>query len=125
MIQLEHFILAPFNRLGIRIFKTSHLNEKISESTLIELCRQGGGLKKEVIRITPKPNENIVAVSYLKPVNDDMNRSSIWNHTIIISVYNILELIDLSKVLAPYFIKELADPPEKLEPIEIGTQENE
>lgn len=120
-ISCLQFIFGQFGKLGYKFLKTADLNQRLSESSIIELCRQGGGLKKEIVQARFLDNENMVAISYLKPTSDEMDRSGIWNHTILIHINDYLQLTEPGKIFAPYFIRELKEPPKNpLEPIIIG-----
>jgi len=118
IILLEHFIYGPFPNHGYRFIKTSHIYDQISDQELLEICQQGGGIKKPTI-ITKCPNATI-PISLLVPVTDESERKGMWNHTILIKLGDLLKLIDLSKLLEPYFIHPLDKPPDKFEPIQIG-----
>lgn len=120
-MNLAHFIHGQFGKDGYRLFKSRDLTQKISEETLIDLSRQGGGLNGEVIRVSYRAKENMIAVSYLRSTNDEISRSGVWNHTILISVEDYLKLTNASKLFESFFIRELKEPPRNpiLEPIEV------
>ena len=120
-ISLEHFIYAPFQEHGYRLIKSMHVYDQIDDQELLNLCRQGGGVKEETV-FTKAPNVTL-AITFLKPVKDEIKRNGLWNHTILIKLSDLLSLVEPTKLFSPFFIKCLSEPlPKTLLPIVIGEQ---
>ena len=104
MIQCPQFIYGQFGKLGYRLLKTMDL--QISDESLIDLCRQGGGIKGPVHRVKLLKDEGMIAVSYIKPGHDE-DRGGVWNHTILVSVEDYLKIKNPIDVFARFFLDKL------------------
>lgn len=116
IIQIERFIYAAFNGVGWRFIKTPRIIEWLSEKSLEHLMRQG--TTKETVTQTLLENGKI-AYSYLRPIIDELHRASMYNYTIILKTEDLLKLLNAENFIEKFLIKNMARPPEKLEPIQI------
>lgn len=123
-IQCEQFVFGYFpDKKAIRLIKTRNLTQQVNEATIIELCRQGGGLETEHWTYSYLPTENLIAVTYLKPTKDDHGRNGVWNNTLFIKVLDYLKLSNPIKLFKPYTLHSAEEVPKNLEPINVSTVE--
>lgn len=120
MIKCEHFIYNLWPDEGYKLLKSLGVTSLISSDTLRDLCLIGEQVSSETIMEMWWHKEKVVTISFIRPTQDKDNRKGSWNHTIIIPIMDYLKLTQPKTIFAPYFIKELTEPPESLESITIG-----
>lgn len=111
-LKLSQFLFASFNKTGYKLCKSKDLDAKISEGSMIHLCRQGGKRDEQTFIHSFLPNEKILAISCITPALDSIGRPTSQNHTILIDTRNLEELVK------PYLTAEVPlMPPKHLEEI--------
>ena len=75
-------------------------------------------------KLTPKDNdqwwfpvEQVISVSHIEEVDDDDGRTWVQNQTLLIQIYDYIELTKPTELFQNFFEPILDAPPEKLKPI--------
>jgi len=117
MIEAEQVLCGFFNGLGWRIIKSPKIYQ-LSENSLKEIL-QPINIEAETRICRFLEDEHLVAISYLKPQQDEYGRKGVWNSTLLIPIRDYLIKTDALKLAEPYFMKECGTPPKSLESIKI------
>ena len=122
-MQAEHFIYASFNRQGIRVIQSAHVDKWLTEENLQYLFELGKHATEQTELINDFRTEQVVAYSYLNPMMDELGRRTVWNHTILVKYEDIIPYDTLFQTfmlaVKPHFITQLDAPPKTLSPIKI------
>jgi hypothetical protein len=125
-LKCEQFIYAMFDNYGYKPpIVSPNLLHIISQDMLQKLIHVGDKEKHETIIPLYWEPEKLITISYIKLVEDKFGRQGIWNHTIIIRVKDFIYYAQPTLLIQKYFIRDEESLPLKLEPLIIGTQENE
>jgi hypothetical protein len=89
MVKAEQLLVGYFKGYGLRILRSPHLNELLSEDSITLLMRLGA--QKETFAATMLWKDHQVAFSLLVPQVDEQGRPCVWNHSIIIPIEPILK----------------------------------
>jgi len=117
-IRCEHLIYALIEGIGYKLYQTPNASKLLSKQNLQYLYHVGDNAEQEVYLQIWFPTENVLAVTYIRPVRDEYTRDGVWNHTILLPITDYLQLSQPITVLAPHFIREFAgEPLNHLEPI--------
>jgi len=92
-LKLTQFIFASFNRIGYRLIKSKDVDSKISEGTIIHLCRQAGRKDEQTFVHSFLPNEKILAISCITPSLDSSGRATSQNRTVLIDTRDLEEIV--------------------------------
>jgi len=105
MVQCEQLLTGYFRGYGLRVLKSPHLNQVLCDESIQTLLRLGA--ESETIAATFLWKDRMFAVSFLKPQLDELGRTCIWNHSIIIPIEPILRdwALGMSNSVSP-FMKE-------------------
>lgn len=118
MIEAEQIICGRFNGIGWRIVKSPKIYQ-LSEESLREILKPLN-VQTETRTCRYLEKEQLVAISYLKPQQDEYDRKGMWNHTILIPIREYLKKTDPIRLAEPYFIKEVPSAiPQHLESVKI------
>ena len=119
-VTCEHFLYALFPDVGIKLVKTPNLWRLINSTTMQFLQHLGDHVQDATTVQMWFADLKLVTVSYLKPVTDQHGRKGVWNHTILISIDDYLQISQPSTLLSPHLIRSLAAPPQQLTPIQVS-----
>lgn len=119
MVRCEHFIYALFPT-GYKLLRSPGLDKVLSKRNLSYLCHISDRREEEATIQIWFPDEKILSISSIHPVADQYGRHGLWNHTIIISIDDYIQLTQPSNIFKPYFISKLPDPNTALKPLLIG-----
>ena len=100
-MKLAQFMFASFNRIGYRLVKSKDVDSKVSEGTIIHLCRQGGRKDEQTFVHSFLPNEKILAISCITPALGSDGRVTSQNRTVLIDTR------DLEEIVKPYLTAEV------------------
>lgn len=116
MISCEHFIYS----LATGLISSPNVEKLLTPLELDFLCHIGDQAETENCFRT-SINPHMLAISYIKPVQDKYNRKDVWNHTILIKYKDYFEDRETKPVelVAPHFISPIKEPIASLGPIEI------
>lgn len=120
MILCEHFIYALFNVGAYRLIKSPDAEKLLSEENFSRLCHLTDKIQKPEEQAQWFPDENVLAISFLRPTTDEYGRKGGWNHTILIKVVDYCVLTDPVALFRRHFIREFGNPPEMLQPLQVG-----
>lgn len=102
-----------FPEQGYKLIKSRGINTLLSSENMALLRSLGNNIHKEQCFRVYFPNNDVFAISFLRPTVDRFGRKGSWNHTILIPTDA------LTTLLHPHFIHNLDAPPISLEPIMI------
>ena len=119
MILLEHFIYALFNDLGYQLVKSPKVDALVNDMNLNYLCHIGDNIHHETVIHSHLSSEDLLAISYVKPVKDKYMRQGIYNHTLLCKTSDYIKL-NPPTMFERYLTKNLVSPPTNpLRPIEV------
>lgn len=116
MILCEHFIYS----LGTGLVASSKVERWLTEPELDYLCHLGddaGSEKYYRTRIT----QEIVAVTYVKPIKDTYSRRDVWKHTVLIRYQDYFEdrEPEPANLVSPHVLQPSSNLDKILEPIKL------
>lgn len=92
-LKLTQFMFASFSRIGYRLVKSKDVDAKVSEGTIIHLCRQSGRKDEQSFVHSFLPNEKILAISCITPSLDCSGRPTSQNRTVLIDTRDLEEIV--------------------------------
>jgi len=117
MITCEHFIYGIFDNSGYKLLRSPNLSKVLSDENLHTLRSLGNEATQETFFQVWFPKEQLLALSYVKPTDDEYGRKVAWNHTIILTHNNYLNLA--LNIFNNHFIREPQNIENPLQPITI------
>lgn len=115
----EQFIRGSFNRIGTRFIPSPNLNDILGKKS-IRYLKDLSPSQKLIQTWLP---EGYVAISSVHNATDEYERSTVWNHTIVLSVQDYFKLHEEhdKTLFGRYFVDGLDKPPRSLEPLRVET----
>jgi hypothetical protein len=105
---------------GIRYLKTSCVDQILNGDSLKKILEQNVDSDKTLETKTSFPEENVLAVSFLRPITDDYGRKTVWNHTILIELNSFVEEAKPENLVSSLLLRNPDEVPEKLKALEVS-----
>ncbi len=117
MTTAQQFLYGLFNGLGIKLYKSPLVDTLLNRQAVERLCHIGDKLESDAIIPQWWPVQQVISISKIHPVVDELGRKGVWNHTILIRIEDFFYLANPVTFLAQHFLNPTDKPPSKLEAV--------
>ena len=115
-IHIEQILYGNFPEKGFVRRSSPRVNQWLDQTSLAKLLRQGCN---EPTTTWTMLNNNKIARSFIKPTRDANGRKTFYNHTIVMKVQDLLEILNADNITEKYLQKNITTPPDRLNSIEV------
>jgi len=119
-VRCEQIFRGYVKGYGIRYLKTPCVDQLLNNDSLRKILEQNVDSDKTLETKINFPEENVLAVSFLRTIFDDYGRKTVWNNTILIDLSAFAEEAKPENLVSSLLLRNPEQPPEKLFPLEVN-----